>query len=321
MTGDIIWLDGAGIRAGIAPRLGGRMLSLRFGDTELLWRNPALLDEALAAISPPVELGADATFSDWQNWGGDKTWPAPQGWDGDDRWAGPPDGVLDAGGYNVVEHRPGRSVVLESAADPKSGLSITRSISVDASRPCVRVSSTLTNTSPVAVTWAAWEVAQFAFSPSEIGDTVAGVYVEHATPSREASAIDLFSPVGTIEVIGAMPTVARVPFAVAVGKLGFPAATGRIALVRGDGLSVQCEFRVHGGVDYPDNSPFQLWMQVPVSQDLAELPGLRPDAFLVEIEPLSPLTHLAPSETVELVVEWICGRSVPWLGDYPNSES
>ncbi len=126
MTG--LWLDNGIVRLGFVPESGGRLLSVRVGPVELLWRNPLLLDDDLTPVGGHVLAPNDGRMGDWVNYGGDKTWPAPQGWDGPHQWAGPPDPVLDSGPYTVDATQD--SVTLTSGDDPRTGLRLTRRFSL-----------------------------------------------------------------------------------------------------------------------------------------------------------------------------------------------
>lgn len=292
----LIGLQAPGVAAVIAPDLGGRVLSLRFDGAEVLWHDPALLDDGLRPRVEPDRAPLGAGFARWRNWGGEKTWPAPQGWDGDG-WPGPPDGVIDGGRYEVL-HRSDRDVHLRSAVEPATGLRIERRMRVEPG--ALEVTSTVRNEADAPATWAAWSVAQCAFDDTDVTSDAAGIEVGVA---GSAAPVVLFAPVGTIGW-RREPGRIVVPFARAVGKLGFPDATGAVSLVRADGSGVTMSFAVHGDAGYPDGSPFQLWSQTPVDGPLPGLDGLRADAAYVELEALSPRRALAPGEHVDLVVRW-----------------
>ncbi len=295
----VLRLGSGAIGVAVVPRLGGRMLSFRFHDEELLWRNPALLDERLRPRVPLDEPGPSATFAHWQNWGGDKSWPAPQGWQGEGQWPGPPDAVLDAGPYEVRERTSSR-VTLESAPDERTGLTVRRTIECGADD--LVVETRIRNTGSRDVRWSAWEVAQFLVTERDARSPGTGVYVEIDRRRAGDPVRTIFSPHGRIATAVAEGLV-HVPFPDAVGKLGFPTADGRVRLVR-EHLLVDISFPVEPEAQYPNDSPFQLWTQLPLSEPLDGFEGLQPDARLVELEPLSPLRGLAPGESASLRVVW-----------------
>ncbi len=57
------WLSRGDLRLGLAPLLGGRLLSVRYRGAELLWRNPELLDDDLRPADPPVRRRAAGELS------------------------------------------------------------------------------------------------------------------------------------------------------------------------------------------------------------------------------------------------------------------
>lgn len=295
---ELLRLRGDGVEVIIAPLLGGRMLSMRLGEHEFLWHNPALLGPRFELLTDPVALPADAGFGDWQNWGGDKTWPAPQGWNGPDEWPGPPDAVLDAGSYEILEGGPG-NVLLESAFDARTGLRIRRDIRVEPG-PSVVVVSTLTNESARRVRWAAWAVAQLAFDVDDIDAPDAFV---HVSGFGGRDPVTMFSPLGRIPWLREDDGF-RVQFADVVGKIGFPDASGAVLFQRHGRPGLELRFSTDAGDRLPDQCPFQIWMQTIHDGPLAGLEGLATTARLVELEPTSALRDLGPGDQVRITCSW-----------------
>ncbi|MDQ0614933.1 hypothetical protein QF046_002574 [Microbacterium sp. W4I4] len=293
-----IELRAEGVQAVVVPELGGRMLSLRFDGREVLWHDPELLDDDLQPRHPITRPALGAGYSDWQNWGGDKTWPAPQGPPGSaDGWPGPPDGVLDSGAYRVVEVDRD-AVLLRSDIEPRTGLRIERELRVKPGAVLVR--STVINDSGPAARWAAWEVAQFPFDADDLASDRARIDVRM---HGDAPPTVLFDSVGSIDWSRKDDT-ARARFSEAVGKLGFPGATGAAELVRADGWGVRMSFTVTPDAEYADDSPVQLWMQTPVDRPLPGLEGMTAHARYVELEALSPTRLLEPGDRISLEVRW-----------------
>lgn len=289
-------LEAGGVRAAIVRELGGRMLSLRFDGREVLWRDPELLDDELRTRQPVARPPLGAGFRQWQNWGGDKTWPAPQAGHGEG-WPGPPDGVLDSGPYRVLDS--GRDFVrLRSGTEPRTGLRIERELRAEPGALVVR--STLVNVSGPAARWAVWEVAQFPFGADDLASDHARIHVRVAGQARP---VVLHDPIGSIGWSRDAGTVSA-QFSAAVGKLGFPGATGIAELVHADGRGVRMSFATTTGAEYADDSPVQLWMQTPVDRPLPGLEGMSARARYVELEALSPLRLLEPGDSVSLEVRW-----------------
>lgn len=292
------------LRLVFLPTAGGRLISLCVDGRELLWHNPALLDDELRAVVPrsswPV---VDGTFASWANVGGSKSWPAPQGWDGPDQWQGPPDAVLDSGEYAWRESptADGLRVVLTSADDPHTGLRIERRFDVPHSGTEFVETLVLTNSSGRAVRWAPWEVCQV--------DIGAGVRAPDAAVvvavEGRIEPIDLGDHHGTLTTRRVDRQV-EIPVQDAIGKRGFADATGSIAWRGPDGESLELRFEPVPLADYPDHgSRAEVWMQAPSPDPLPSLSGLRVDARLAELEVLGPLITLEPGASTELGIRWI----------------
>lgn len=291
-VGELWWLGNGLVRLGCAPALGGRLLSLSTADgPEMLWHNEKLLAEDLTPRQPHHPHGGK--MGDWLNYGGDKTWPAPQGWSGVDEWAGPPDPVLDSGPYLVsTEETPEfAAITMTSGDDPRTGLRVTRRFEVGAGQAGYRLLLTGENTSDRTVRWALWNVTQLAADgpgtswvdgPAEVTGLLAGT----GFPRWEA-------------VSGRV----RVPHQDVVGKLGFPAATGRVSH-EGESGTWTLTFAVDGTAEYPDRgSRVEVWLEHPLPRPLAALGELDPPARIVECEVLGPLTELDPGERMTLTLD------------------
>jgi hypothetical protein len=279
----VSWLSRGELRLGLVPEIGGRLLSVRFRGTELLWRDPELVDDELRGHFAPNS----GRMGDWVNYGGDKTWPAPQGWDGPDQWPGPPDPVLDSGPYQAV--LDGDTLTMTSAPDPRTGLRLTRAVTVldDGYRLDLRAE----NISEREVRWALWNVTQL---PGD-GSVTAGL------AGRRASAVPLIGaiPEYTVDTVDRELTV---PAQEVVGKLGVPDSAGWVRWQR-DGVSLTLSFDVDPDAEYPDaNSPLEIWLEHPQPKPLAELGDLDPPGHITELEVLGPLTSLAPRGATSLTI-------------------
>ncbi|XVQ86061.1 DUF4380 domain-containing protein [Microbispora siamensis] len=287
----------------VLPGRGGRIISLHAAGREWLWRNPDLLDESLALTPAARRLPAPTGFASWANWGGDKTWPAPQGWSSAQEWAGPPDPVLDAGAYTVLE-RDDLRVRMRSGDDPRTGLAVTRTVTMSAGEPVLVVDSELENVTDHPVRWAAWTVTQFETeSFRDHGDPRCGVWV--GLTERHRAPVTLFAPDGAPVLERVSPSAGRVPVRDVVGKIGIGGTAGWLAVVAPGGATLTQRFDVRPGASYPDEgSEIAIWMQYPKEEELEGLEGLRPTARLVEAETMSPLTSLAPGEVLRHRVTW-----------------
>jgi hypothetical protein len=303
VSGGFVVVETRDLRLVFWPDCGGRLISASTGGTELLWRNPDYLDADGRLVKPrDTWLLLDGTMGSWANVGGSKTWPAPQGWSGDNEWPGPPDGVLDSGKWQCAqsEHSSGeRTLVMTSPADGRTGLVIERRFDVPATGTSFTQRNRFTNVSGRSVTWSIWEVCQVDTSNAYNGGILRVGVDDETLP------ITMLSIVGTPSsglLIGDERQVAVQPV---VGKLGFPNGSRFVGLKRPDGASLEIAFDADQGAVYPDGgSRVELWMQYPIAEPLAEFGGLHPQAHLVELEVLGPLTTLEPSQYSELTLRW-----------------
>ncbi|MBQ1081981.1 hypothetical protein [Nocardiopsis sp. B62] len=312
---ELIVLDNGVVRVVAAPGLGGRVLSVRHRDREHLYRNGSLLGEDLRPVEG-VSLGpVDGPMSAWNNVGGDKTWPAPQGWEGPGQWAGPPDPVLDSGAYGVrLEDGPAGSVVLTltSGDDPRSGLRLSRRLTMEPGAAGYRLDLEAFNASTTDRRWALWNVTQIDGAGST-GEATDGVFV--GVGGEGPHTVPIVSGNGYPRVVEHTCAALRVPPQEVVGKVGFPTASGWLANVGAAGTLTQ-RFDVTEGADYPDaGSPAEVWLEAPVSRPLEHLGGLCPVDRVIEVEALGPLTDLAPGERVSLGIDFGFG-----VGREPVSE-
>ncbi|RSD19814.1 DUF4380 domain-containing protein [Amycolatopsis eburnea] len=273
----VTWLERGGLRLGLVPELGGRLLSVSRDGVELLWRNPALLGDDLVGEYAPNS----GRLGDWVNYGGDKTWPAPQGWDGPDQWPGPPDPVLDSGPYALAVD--GDTATMTSAPDPRTGLRLTRAITLLDDGYALRL--TALNTADRPVRWALWNVTQLPGG----GTVIAGL--------RRPDVVALVAGTGTPEYTVDGDRLVVPPQDV-VGKLGVPGTSGWVSYG-----ALTLSFDVDPAAEYPDEgSPLEIWLEHPLPAPLASLGDLDPPARIVELEVLGPLTRLEPGATTSLTI-------------------
>ncbi|HWS57580.1 MAG TPA: hypothetical protein VN257_03505 [Actinotalea sp.] len=307
-------LDNGDLRLAFLPTVGGRLISVRCGGVELLWRNPGYLDDALRTIRPRSTWAPlDGTMGSWANVGGSKTWPAPQGWTGPHEWPGPPDDVLDSGPWALTwsSHDDGGvTVTMTSPDDPRTGPRAVRAFEVPAAGTRFRHRSTFTNVVDRPVRWSVWEVCQVdtaLFAAGGTGTSVlthpddVGVFVGVTGRAEPVRIVDL---VGAMEVGEATGGVRHVPVRPVVAKVGFVDASGTLELRRPDGAGIVWQFDVPTGT-YPDGGcQVELWMQHPLPEPLPGPGALHPDAHLVELEVLTPIRNLEPGDEVTLEIVW-----------------
>jgi hypothetical protein len=188
-----------------------------------------------------------------------------------------------------------------SPHDPRTGLCITREFTFTAGSTSFKEAIRFLNVSTRDVAWSHWEIVQT--------DTSAGGVVD-VFVATDAAPIDLGRYAGSVEVSVA-DGIARLPVAPGVAKFGFANATGRVAWSGADGGTLQLTVEVDEAARYPDNgSRVELWTQSPLPEPIGQLDGFHPDAWLVELEVLSPLYNLGPGESSDFDIKWDAGCRV-----------
>lgn len=293
----LIEVDAGRLRAVFLPAVGGRLLSLRVDGLEVLWINPTVFDHDLRCLTPKSGWPVfDGTYASWVNVGGSKTWVAPQG-SAPGEWPGPPDDVLDSGSWhlNTTTDVDVIRVEMTSPDDPRTGLRVVRSFAFRRGDAGFDQYIAFTNWSGRSVRWAPWEVAQVATE---------GKGAVHVAIGDDPSIRNLGHYRGNPQwsIAGGEATMSVVD---GVAKFGFPSATG-LCSWRGDrGQSISLEMQVDDLAAYPDGgSRVEVWAQSPQVSPLNGLEGFRPDAWLVELEMLAPLSLLEPGETSRLSIRW-----------------
>ena len=287
------------------PSVGGRLLSLQIAGKELLRINPDFFDRKFRALKPRLSWATlDGTFASWANVGGSKTWPAPQG-ENAGQWAGPPDPVLDAGEWTFestwLPIEKVQQVIMASPNDARTGLQVKREFRIPATGSSFFEHTTFTNTSHRNVRWSLWEVCQIDTFAARDGATDSAVEV---TVSFNHPPIELARYAGVVR-----PTIAdgiaRVPIEPGVAKFGFPHSTGEIKWRGPAGTSLVLKTAVDERAEYPDHgSRIEVWAQSPIPYALSELNGFYPNAWLVELEVLSPLHTIEPGGCARLDIQW-----------------
>lgn len=308
------------LRNGIAtivavPDIGGRVMAFDLGDFPFFFVDPSLAGKLFSAEE---NLG-DGSLAAWKNYGGDKTWPAPQGWDNDDQWHGPPDPILDTGRYQVIGQENSAhaaTVQMVSPPDPRTGVQITRKITLHQGSSRATLELSFKNISDRPRRWSIWDVAQLRAEKTlpdgklapETACTVTaplnpqskfpnGYWVMFGDPSNPQWGIDRER--GLI--------IANYKWE--IGKIGSDSCTqdgqsGWIAFSNAaKGLAFAEQFPVFPGQEYPDDgSTVECWT---VGRGkVANLDYEHSDIYLMETEVLSPLYTFQPGESRSFRLQW-----------------
>jgi Domain of unknown function (DUF4380) len=282
------------ISLAVVPSIGGRIMALHLGETDLLYVNPRHYGHR----APSVE-GAD--FGLWRNYGGGKVWPAPQGWSGDHEWPGPPDPVLDSGAYDCESSLNGEmaAVHLKSQHDEYSGVTLERDIEIKRGSSIVRLHHRMHNTSKRPVRWSIWQVTQV----------------------DAAEGLDVFVPAnGFRQTLGDLPyrdvtfdasnKRFRLSCANQVAKFAVEANSGWFAcLDRARGVVLAETFPIGSDATYPDGAATAFWISgagtFTIHGDCIDMSGgMNGCDPHVETEVMGPLTDLEPGESCELRTAW-----------------
>src|SRR5579862_6739472 len=282
------------IALAVVPTIGGRVIDLSLGETQVFYSNPRLRGKAISDSA-----GAEPSLG--KNYGGSKVWPAPQGWTSEQEWPGPPDAVLDCGSYDwhtILEPHTA-TIHLQSQHDDYTGITMRREIEVRTGSSSVGVLHTMSNTSRRSVRWSIWQVTQVdALQGLEIFIPATGfhqIFGDKPYPGASFSSAE-----GRV----------RVKYDDQVAKLAVEANQGWFAsLDRARGIVFAETFPVTPGARYPDDAPVAFWIS---GHGAFRIHGDRIDMSTVaggcdphvETEIMSPLTDLLPGDSYSLRTAW-----------------
>lgn len=280
------------ISLSIVPEIGGRLLDLSLGGTQILYSNPRLRGKAIPRLGERESS---------RNYGGSKVWPAPQGWSSEREWPGPPDPILDCGAYDWrAETGPDSAIVhLRSTHDEYTVITMSRQIKISLRTSSVEVRHTMQNTSRRPVCWSIWQVTQI--------NAERGLEIFIPATGFHQTFGDI--PYPAVSYCGSKKHV-RVKYQDQVAKLAVEANQGWFAsLDRASEFALAESFPVTQGARYPDDSATAFWIS---GHGMFTLHGDRVDMGTVpggcdphvETEIMSPLTELAPGESFEFRTAW-----------------
>jgi hypothetical protein len=152
------WIRRDALELGLAPSVGGRIMSMRWRGDELAFVHPGHVGRRVdvAAVADVAAFKREAGFV---HWGGDKTWLAPQ-----ERWREAlPFLDLDSGAYTLDVERADADEVRVTMRSPvcrEVGARLARTIAVRAHEPGWTVVHGLENVSMRPITWGLWDVQQ-----------------------------------------------------------------------------------------------------------------------------------------------------------------
>lgn len=300
----------------VVPEIGGRIIQFQLADHPFLFVNPDLAGR----VFPPEENGGGK--GGWKNYGGSKLWPAPQGWERDDQWPGPPDPVLDGGAYEgrIISRGPSRvSVTVASPPDERTGIQLSREISLFEGQTRVVHDCVMRNVSRRLVRWSIWEVIQLDTALATDPAQPNGDFWAYCPLNPRSAHPKGFSPLyGQVTHPSWQPDYAAgllaVKYAHRVGKVGLDSDAGWLAAV--NGRTDHCfigKFQWFDGAEYPDHSSVEFWLNgagelILNGVAMTNSPSAKETPYLMEAEILSPLVELRPGEEYRFQIEWFATR-------------
>jgi hypothetical protein len=317
------------------PDIGGRIMAFDLGDNPFFFVDPQLAGKLFSA----GENQGDGSLAAWKNYGGDKTWPSPQGWENDDQWHGPPDPILDTGRYRVngLENSARlANVQMVSPPDPRSGMQITRKVTLHQGSGRATLDLSFKNISDHPRRWSIWDVAQLrADKTRSDGTTAPDTACAVTAPLNPRSKFEQGYWVMFGEQSNSQWRVDRDQGLIVanyhweIGKIGSDACTidghsGWIAFSNAaqssgaPGYAFAERFPVFPGEEYPDDgSTVECWTVG--KGKVANLDYENSRIYLMETEVLSPFFTFQPGEERSFRIEWgACRAAGPIVDVQPG---
>jgi hypothetical protein len=293
----------------ILPQNGGRLIQVMFAGHSYLFVNPKYEGKYL----PPTE-------SQWFNYGGDKLWLLPEGNDDEQHWRGNSD-LVDDGSYSFRKISEGErcEVELTSAADPRTGIQLQRTIRLDGDSPRVTFHATMKNTSGHTVEWSVQSVSQYdtadARDPSRFNHDF-----RTFTPANPASSYlnryhVKFGPAENSAVSMQEDGLFALRYVHMAAELWLDSTAGWLAVVDGSSRYGMVErFQWEESRSYPGKASVIFWTNGPeVKLSAGGEPSMSAGGdgspFYLEAEINSPLCRLRPGEACNLESEWFPTRT------------
>jgi len=302
----------------VVPEIGGRIIQYKLGDYGFFWVN----DQLACTEPPPTRLGPNG---EWLNYGGEKIWLAPQGRDNDQQWPGPPDPVLDGGPYTpelIKENNKLTAIKLTSEKDKRSGIQLSRVISIFDDTTHVSIDATMKNIDTKPCRWGIWPVAQFDTS-NRHGDGFNENYWTYCPINPNSMYHKGYNVMlGLVTHLSYKPDydngIMRLHYDYRVGKIGLDASAGWLATLDAtDGYVFVHRFTYHPGKEYPDGASVEFWMNglgelVAWKSEVIKMPeNLKDNPYLLESELLSPFATLSPRQSYTFHYDWYTAKVPP----------
>lgn len=297
----------------LVPKLGGRLIQVKFAGHAYLFENPQLKGKYF----PPLAPGAPAR---WYNYGGDKLWPMPEGNEDAQHWPGPIADALDDGDYKVtvVSRAPHCTVRMDGPADERTGLQYSREISLGSDSPEISFHAVMKNALARPIEWSMQSVTQYdtadAHHPADYNHNFWAF-----TPVNPKSAyLDGFhvrSGLADDPSFAVSGGLFRLHWLYLQNEVWIDSPGDWIAVVdHGSGYAMVERFRYQPSADYPGKASVIFYKNGPaVEMNERGRPDIRisPDdaPFYMEAELNSPMAKIAPGQTYAMDTKWYPARA------------
>lgn len=296
----------------LVPKLGGRLMQIKFAGHAYLFENPQLKGKYF----PPIASGAKP---DWYNYGGDKIWPLPEGREDAQHWPGPIADALDDGDYHatIASRSPRCSVRLDGPADERTGLQYSREISLGDDSPEISFHAVMKNASAHPIEWSMQSVTQYDAADPRIADDYNRNFWAFTPANPESAYLDAFhvrSGLADDPSFSVSGGLFRLHWLYLQNEVWIDSPGDWLAVVdHGSGYAMIEKFRYQPAAEYPGKASVIFYKNGPsVEMNGRGRPEIRinPDdaPFYMEAEINSPLAKLAPGESYAMDTNWFPAR-------------
>jgi hypothetical protein len=297
----------------LVPKLGGRLMQVKFAGHAYLFENPQLKGKYF----PPL---ARDSKPDWYNYGGDKIWPMPEGREDAQHWPGPIADALDDGDYHAttVSRSPHCTVRLEGPADERTGLQYSREISLGNDSPEISFHAVMKNASPHPIEWSMQSVTQYDTAEPRTADDYNRNFWAFTPANPKSAYLDGFhvrSGLADDPSFSVSGGLFRLHWLYLQNEVWLDSPGDWLAVVDHNSAFAMIEnFRHQPGAEYPGKASVIFYKNGPsVEMNDRGRPEIRinPDdaPFYMEAEINSPMAKLAPGESYAMDTNWFPARA------------
>jgi hypothetical protein len=303
-------LSNAWVKLFVVPQNGGRLMQVIFAGHPYLFVNPQYEGKYL----PPNE-------ERWFNYGGDKLWLLPEGDDDEQHWRGNSD-LLDDGPYSFQVHSSGQrcEIDLSSPADPRTGIQILRTISLDGNSPRIQFHAWMKNISGHPVEWSVQSVSQYDTADANQRSRQNRDFWTFTLANPSSSYLNRYhvrsGPAEPHTISIRDDGLFSLRYAYIARELWLDSHDGWLAVVDGITRYAMVErFRYDETKSYPGKASVIFYTNGPeLRWDVEGMPSLssgedRKAPYYLEAELNSPLVRLFPEETFSFDTAWFPTRA------------